>query len=306
MPCISFQDKIAVMPHRQTSFVLILVLALISIAGTAVAIVSSLYSSAVIRHAAKLEQLQTKWGRISCQNVWFPLAEKLLLIESVESGNPSIAVKQHAVLGGIEFEILLSDEQAKANVNHLLGAYGKESLMACLARLQKRSRVALPVKLTSIMVPDKKNEDDSNDNVLISSPSQVFAFKHPSCLLPSLEDDAHILSLVTLWGDGRLNILRAPADSIREIAQGLLTESDTAFICEARSRFGANVEDMLRTLSLDDASAAQLADLFVEKSRCHSMWIVATTNKRKHYSLYVRQEYREKAKQSVRFWGFEW
>src|SRR5687768_11408596 len=79
---------------------------------------ASLRRAAAAREAA--EELQRRWGATSCRLAVMPAIESVLVDQERKLRRPVAAHRARLRLGRQTFDLVLADEQAKANVNVLL------------------------------------------------------------------------------------------------------------------------------------------------------------------------------------------
>src|SRR5439155_4912218 len=95
---------------------------------------------ATMRHAAVAreaqETLQIRWGAASCRKALLPYVEQVLARAEAERKSAIPVIRANVELGGRRFDLLLSDESAKANVNVELDG-------ASVATAENRLRQAL-------------------------------------------------------------------------------------------------------------------------------------------------------------------
>ncbi|HSW49059.1 MAG TPA: hypothetical protein VLH09_02740, partial [Bryobacteraceae bacterium] len=82
-----------------------------------------------LRHALEsaqaAEELQRRWGMVSCQAALLPRAERVLAQAEQETASAAATCRHELRLGAQVFELVFSDEQAKVNVNRVFRADGK-------------------------------------------------------------------------------------------------------------------------------------------------------------------------------------
>src|ERR1700733_12403728 len=108
---------------RRGAFVLVMVLALLTVCALCLAGLARRSMDAGEQAATARTDLQRRWGIISCQRTYLPLARDLL--EAEANALPAQArvwplpssVSVEFVLGDLHFSVLLADEDAKANLN---------------------------------------------------------------------------------------------------------------------------------------------------------------------------------------------
>jgi len=263
--------------RKRSGFVLLMALLVLAVAGTLLA-ASARYSSArALQAGAAMEELQVRWGTISCQAVCLPQAEQLLSAADVREAITPVTIRRTVELGGVNFQLVVSDEQSKANANALARKYGIDLIAPHLERLQSSLRRPLQIIL-------RPNEGIRP----YASFEQLFAFEHPSQLiLPDPHEESPVSS-VTCWGTGLINFKRAQLPVIRQGLAGLLDEGQLRKLMEFRSaQPDCTLEEAIKHLQFDDKKAQAARAAMTDSSRCHSLWVIAQGRTRAFYRLYV-------------------
>lgn len=267
-----------------SGFVLLMVLVVLAVCGTILAASARRCCNQALLAGSAREQLQLKWGGLSCRAVCLPAAERMFQTADPAEGKPVITARRELDLGGIAFELIVSDEQSKANVNVLEKRFGAEGLAAGIHRLQGRSRKALPVKL-------RPGEPAAGADPLrrrYESFEQVFAIKHPSELVPTNRREDSPVHRLTCWGTGMLNFKRAEPAVLRTVLAGMLTQSQLSDLVKFRQKQpDCTLDEMLRHLKLRKKQAAALRGALTDMSLCHSLWIVAHGKTRSWHRFYI-------------------
>src|SRR4051812_9485412 len=107
------------MPQRR-GYILLTTLALLVLSSTLLVTLArqTIQRSGEARQSQ--EDLQRRWGQISCQRALLPHAEAILLNQEKLHQRAFATYRAQIQLGPQSFEIILADEQAKTNVNALL------------------------------------------------------------------------------------------------------------------------------------------------------------------------------------------
>ena len=132
---------------------------------------------------------------------------------------------------------------------------------------------------------------------LLSGIGQVFDLRNvtPRQLLePSRVQPVPPLNLITLWGDGRINLRRASAAAVKLALTPTLTSIEVNRLIEARSAPISNLPVPIR-----DPLARLLAQANVSSSvagrglpvtlvsACHSVWVIDNDGRRQWHELEV-------------------
>lgn len=137
--------------HRPArGFVLLIVLMVLAICSTVLAMAIRRSADKAILANQALRDLQVRWGNITAREAILPVAEKIIQEQEKAEGVPLVEVRREIVLGGLRFQFVLGDEQAKANVNLLARQGGLGGLSNSLRRLQLDQRRMIEVRLKPI------------------------------------------------------------------------------------------------------------------------------------------------------------
>jgi hypothetical protein len=268
------------MMRRRCGYVLVLTLGLLVLAATAM--VSVARSS--LRHAndarAAADELQRRWGVTSCRLAALPVAEDVLIDQETRRKKPVPAFRTQLRLGGLVFDLVLADEQAKTNLNVLLDE-------ADLASAESRLREALgggrwgdQLRLRPLAMPQRAATTSTTQPIIpqrITGFGQVFEDLPPEKLLDGPA------ALLTCWGDGRINVRRASESALRLGVTPTMTRIEIAGLLQARD---AALSGLAPTQSAQVAYPRN-ANL-TQTSRCHSLWIVVSSQQRQwHYFTVV-------------------
>jgi hypothetical protein len=305
-------------PSRRHGYVLVVTLALLVLCAT---VMSGIARSGLRRAIAAREaqdQLQHRWGAVSCRQATLPYAEQILATNERRLRRFSPSYTTTVQLGRQRFEIILGDEQAKANVNALLVDDGKE-----LAQTRLREALAgtgLAAKL--LLRPDPVATEmraslNASSARSATQPAplppaltgwgQVFDNVPPPRLLRS-----GVASWITCWNNGAVNARRADERALKLAASPPLTTIDIARLTQSRSSLlqpgaagpitsplsnvppgaGAVVDPVSRFLTATQTPQGGGANVgrLTASSACHSVWIVASSERRSWYHLAVLDE----------------
>lgn len=286
-------------------YVLLLTLMILALAATVLAGVCRSSLARALEARAAAEELQRRWGVISCRTTLLPEAGRLLAEAEAVDGRSIAKVEARVELGGQTFDLTFADEQAKANVNALVRSRGRSGAEAAIRRLlrasghEQRPKLLAGASRRSVRqaqldiddreaTPDDQNDDD-DDAVIrpIQSLGQIFPGVPPE-RLGGAAGHAALTNSITCWGDGGLHLRRASEPALREISAGLLSGADLSRVSEARADDpDADPLDILEELGLSDERLAKLEDRLAADSLCHSLWIVSSSGRRSWYHLAV-------------------
>jgi hypothetical protein len=275
----------------------LLVLALVLVAGAVLAQVASRTVVGALESRGALEELQRRWAATSCQATLLARAEKLL--DDAERGGaspnqssrkylrkPMRELRTTIQLAGMDYDLVLTDEQAKLNVNTLMAEADRASAQVAVARLVAQHDPTAAIDLQAIASPEAGAT--SQPLPRIGAYAQVFGTASPERLLGSTESPG-LAAEVTCWGDGKVNVRRAGAAAIREACDRIVPAGKVQELLAVRDRNPyARLPDMLVVLDKVDAGQrAKIAERLTDRSTCHGLWVIARNSQRSWCSLAV-------------------
>jgi len=272
---------------RQNGFVLLMTLGLIGLAAIALA--------GFARHSLKLaveaqdaqERAQRRWGEVSCRRMLLNRSEEIFQLQSppASTSKPLNLVPSRLAasfsLGGLQFDIVLADENAKVNINTLLRERPEKAPSLIHQLTGDQLAGALQVR------PGVESSKISSQNRM-ESWGQVFDFANLQ-LLSSVPDRlAAATTELTCWGGGRLNLRRASDISLRAVGGLVLNGEELGGLLKARQDWpDTPLADLLRQLSLRAGKLAELQRLVSDQSDCQSLWIHVQMPRRRCSTLLV-------------------
>ena len=289
-------------------FALLMVLFVLALAGTVLAAAARRSCErALLAHSAQ-EELQLKWSALSARALCLPATDRLLDSAAAAAtaddpdAPPPATVSFTMTLGGLACDLVVADEQAKANVNLLAARFGDAVMSDRLQSLQAGQREVLTVELRPA---------DPPAGVITAVPrrygslAQIFGSKPPTALLPSGPDEHGPVERITCWGSGQVNLRRADAVVVRQTLADLVTESEFDKLEKYRKTVpGCSVDEALKTMEIPDARAKNLRPLLTDTSYCHSLWLVVHGRTRDWFRLDVAQD--GDAENDAEGWMFLW
>lgn len=224
--------------------------------------------------------LQAKWGRISCERLVLPAADQILKAAQItggpEPGSPSrtergnqarprvYQLRQSISLGGQGFELLLADESAKANLNHIGLRTGARELNRVIESLT-------PPKYVRSLHPGAAQTPPFNGL------GSIFNLQS----LRQRHGDARVLAeasqWLTIWGSGKLNVHRAPEEVVRAVCSCVIPTGRANRLLETLLDSPAEVEIILQTTIKNESEREALRELLADGSSCFSLWTECRT-----------------------------
>jgi len=302
---------------------LLVVLVVIALAGTVLTMLARQSCERAVLAAQEASALQARWGQTGCRAVYLPAAERLIEEARRDGAPPPVAVRRSIALGGVRFDVVVADEQAKANANRLLARGKSDGLAQSLRRLMADQRRPLAIRLR----PGRPRP-----GLISKAPQhyvsfdQLFEAALPDVLLAADANEyvASAIDRVGCWGSGRLNVRRAERLVMHEMLEGILNERELDVLLRLREESPQfTVDDFfarLRELDAaepheesptDTAAAARreeqerpVREAVTDTSRCHSLWTVYRDGTRRRYRLDVVQE--GDPENDAQEWLFTW
>lgn len=280
----------------RSGFALLLTLLLVVIAGIALAGIARRSMLGAVEARDATEELQRRWAIVTCQETLMPRLPAFLEPPD-DAGNPQRrplppAEKRFSInLAGHDYQIVLTDEQAKLNVAHWLQKSNAADAEAMLKRLLPAPASAegsgFRIHLRPTILRGGLGEAALPK---IGSYEQLLENTPPHALLGE-QGGTGLASFVTCWGDGRVNLSRAPVPVIRQVCAELLTGDQIDALLSLRSLDPQRkLADMLEKQALfTDQQRSALQALFTYESKCFGFWIIAQEPQRSHYALMIAE-----------------
>ena len=202
--------------------------------------------------------LQARWAQIS-------IADAMILADPLgqsEEGKVQRQLEFSVRLGDHECQVLVSDEQAKANLNTLLAQLSTD-------RLQTKLRT-ITISGQSIRLRPLSGRDVDAPFV---SYAQVFSASGPELLFPT-GDENGLASHITLWGDGRLNLANASPEAARLVLDDPLgIEATKSLLDSIAESPDASLEQLLIEAGADAETIEEVSALVTFESNATGILI---------------------------------
>jgi hypothetical protein len=314
---------------RRGGYVLVMVLALLVLAATLLVAVSRAAGrSALVARSAE-DDLQHRWGVVSCRKAVLPYIETILTSLEQERRRPVARFDMAVRLGSYTFDLILADEQAKANVNAMLeeadATRAETRIRQGLSgsglgnRIRLRPTVGeavVAVRATATTAPTTR-PTRSAAAPAVASWGQVFDDVPPGQLLRPIPGGRLApVDLLTSWGGGAMNVRRASDAALTLAAGRSLTGAQIGRLIDARDKLW---EKRTGDRGFDESPAEKLKALItktigeslrnkgnlglIEGSTCHSLWVITRSGRRDWYDAFVSEE---SEPQRPVVWTFSW
>ena len=260
-------------------------LALVLLAGAAMVGLAQRSLADALEARSAQRELQRRWAVASLRATLLGRLESLQARqEDIDPNAPSSqwpapsTRQQFAIeLGGREYRIVLTDEQAKLNVNALLRSNTPGETESIVRGLTPRPSGGGLVRIRP-----------TRGVKAVFGSGQVFEGVVPAELVGRHQGEG-LAGNVTCWGDGKGNIARAADQTIRRAIEREVGPRVVRLLLEHRSRHRADgLEGLLKRIDkLSDTDRRTLQRLLTDQSSCHGLWIIARGDQREWYTLAV-------------------
>lgn len=309
-------------PHRQHGFALLLTLVLLMIAAVTLSQVARQSAGEALHALDASEDLQRRWAVTSCRATLLPRAAGVLA--SAAQGPvddkagplpvarrlpPGTEFRVMCELAGVPCELVFTDEQAKYNPTAIgflevdgKSLVNKRAMRTAISELSGAREDPERLGGGSVLLRPMLDLDEQEDKdgtaassqdeppLLYDGYGQLFDGVGPQYLMGQSGQPGAAAN-VTCWGDGRLNLYRAPTSVIKKVLVPVLGAQGCAEFLVARNEMpGLTSEDWLSTLvqvSPDRRALAQ--SLLVERSQTQGLWVVAHGRTRSWHTFSVRE-----------------
>lgn len=224
--------------------------------------------------------LRSRWAVISLRRFALNNAKSLLGTQLRAGGEDSTAAEpamwKNVSLAGKSWRVVVSDESAKLSLVHFARTRGKDATRNLLEDLYiDKSELSVATVLNRDTLSKVKRWEHWFDH----------GTDRPSFLA---ERYAVATQRVTLWGDGRLNILRCETETLDALWHQLFGHGIPPVLNELRAQSPPPTKNqVIRSLALRE-SQATLADSWLKTdSNSFSVWIFCQSDRRVAASLYV-------------------
>ena len=268
--------------NRRGGYVLITTLLIIAMAGIVAASVASKSMSLAVAALKAEEELQYRWGTVSCQRVAF--SQELETSSGTSSASPELpelATSSCVIfLNGQVFDVRLDDESSKLDVNVLYENSNFSNTVSVVRKLKRVSGLRAKLRPLSSGRSRKTNED------AFEAWGQVFQSSGAIEDFPIALKEAS--KSLTCWSH-RLNYRNCSDKVLFESAKPI-AGAVTAKKLVANRRSGILTAEMAieQTQAVGDKQAL-LKKLLFDSSSARSVWISSTSSNQHRHTLTVRE-----------------
>ncbi|TWU62891.1 hypothetical protein [Crateriforma conspicua] len=308
---------------RRPAFVLLIVL--VALITSSVILVQTANQTAMFqRMTIRLnEDVQQSWGQQSLERAILPASAGLFATniarDDVDAG-PMFAdksqraiVADRIVLGGQRFDLLLSDEDAKANLNAVYDFAGERAcqrlVQDMVQPMQYRWLALTPERrsLADRTAKDSQREESRINGFGDNSPTvptvdfanmppafrswgQVFDQSQIVQQQGSLRVLAELSQNLTIFGSGRLNVWSANEAAIVAVCRDVVQDGLARRLAERISDTSLRQVELVLNQTITNQQHRQtLRQRLADASQATSLWIEASGPSRRRQSLAVRR-----------------
>ena len=286
-------------PDRRAprGYALLVTVAVLVLASALMVLAARQMVSRVDQAALEQSSRQREWGSISARQAILPFAEQLLVGREQATSQATPIAHFMVILGGQRFNIDVSDEQAKGNVNSLIERRGLSGAIDRLVEALTGTGNLKRLRLRPAELPDASESPPGQKlgpPPWITGPGQIFESADPHFFFHGP------LTTLTCWGDGAVNVMRAGAPALRLATSPNLSRLQVARLLEARDAAmrtsiehqnqtananGDAIDQLMNEAQIDPKVRGQIE--ITTHSTCHAVWMDVDDGRRHSYSLAV-------------------
>jgi hypothetical protein len=275
--------------RTHSGFALLLTLFLIVMVGIALTGLARRSMLGALEAQDATEELQRRWALTSLRAATLSRVPILL-----EHGEQTRSTRQRVVslpelhltcrLSGTDYDLVLTDEQAKLNVDRFFRQTNSTNAQNAIKRLLPRSTESSAS--VNVHLRPQARQGDGQSLPALGAFGQLFDQASPHDLLGTTQQPG-LSSQITCWGDGRINIRRAAPEVIQLVCDQILTRDQITKLIRRRDDDPSQkLPALLDGLSsLDEKTKSQLSTLFTDETTCFGLWIVARGTQRSWFTF---------------------
>ncbi|MFP4354515.1 MAG: hypothetical protein ACLFUJ_05265 [Phycisphaerae bacterium] len=278
------------MPRRkQRGFVLLMVLVVVVLAAAAMVGMVQRSMLQAVHVKARSGQLQRKWAVRSMQQSLMGRLPEILdrhdQARLAGSSGQGDQVGLQVRLAGREYRLVVTDQQARVNVNSLRIGRSQGETESLLRRLVGPDSAAA-VELAAL--PENQLQDAPSLARPIGAWGQIFPHAGPADLL-GVSGRPGLTARITCFSDGRINLARADGESVRTLCNQALTPAVVDALLTARDHQpDGNLGDWIGQLDqISQRDAHEIRRWLTDRSECFGLWIVTSNGARTWYHFAV-------------------
>lgn len=277
------------LPPKNTGYVLLMTLLLITIVAVAIASVSRLSLQRSIQTSREADKLQRNWAMRSAQYTIMQQANELLEKAEEDTAKPVGRLQFELKLGEQLFAFELADEQAKFNINSSFDLRGRVQTSESVRLLTANCPNKLVLLKPAISTPGMQNNNMRSKSTKFTLFSQVFHNVQPEHFVMQNSEREGLSSYVSCWGNGKTNFLRASREVLILACQPYLNSSEIDQLIQLREEIpGISLSQALGELDLSKNSKKMAMKLLTDRSGTFSLWSIHNAGTRVWYEFIVQ------------------
>lgn len=289
------QDKLCRDARHRKGYVLMVVLAVSVLVVTVLGTLSRVSLRRALAAADAERSLQQRWGTLTLQKTVLSRAPKVF--EQLEEtyrerdpGTPPPSFRRDALtLGGVTFDLLLGDEDAKLNLNsvfHFGGQMEAERAISKVGGPQLARTIRLMPAVKPMMLARQSSRltsaDDPDTETTVPdafrSWGEVFDLPTLEFSLGSEAALPNVTTGITCWGSGQLNFQRASDEAILAVVGTVIQDGGARRMLERyRENPTSSLGILIETEVKSKPDRDRLRSLLSQSSTNFSLWIHAST-----------------------------
>lgn len=281
---------------RRRGYVLLIVLAVSVLVVTVLSTLAQVSLRRGLQAADAERDLQQRWGGVTLQEALLKDAPKVFLAQEERAAEltpgvpPPPTIRDAITLGGVTFDMLLGDEDAKLNLNTVYHQSGKMKTEQVLAKVQPRlTRAIRLVPAVKPMQLSRESRRDTDEEELSEQPQgppralrswgEVFDIGRLKQDLASEAALPTVTSGITCWGGGQLNFRRATDDAILAVAGSVIQDGAASLLLQRyRQNPTVGVDTLLLAEVQNQQKRERLTRLLSQTSNNFSLWMNASAS----------------------------
>lgn len=281
---------------RRRGYVLLIVLAVSVLVVTVLSTLAQVSLRRGLQAADAERDLQQRWGGVTLQEALLKDASKVFLAQEERAAEltpgvpPPPTIRDAITLGGVTFDMLLGDEDAKLNLNTVYHQSGKMKTEQVLAKVQPRlTRAIRLVPAVKPMQLSRESRRDTDEEELSEQPQgppralrswgEVFDIGRLKQDLASEAALPTVTSGITCWGGGQLNFRRATDDAILAVAGSVIQDGAASRLLQRyRQNPTVGVDTLLLAEVQNQQKRERLTRLLSQTSNNFSLWMNASAS----------------------------
>ncbi len=277
-------------------YVLLVVLAVSVLVVTTLATLAKVSLRRGLQAADAQRSLQQRWGALTLERAMLRQAPQIFMrgeetaAKATPGKPPAATIRAAVTIGGVTFDLLLGDEDAKLNLNALYHHVGKSKTERSLSRIAGPA-VAMATRLVPAGEPlllsreasSRSGETSEPENDRLEIPpafrswGEVFDLSTLEGRLGGGAALPNVTTGITCWGSGQLNFRRASDEAILAIVASVVQDGGARrLLTRYRQNPTSSIGVLLQTEVSNREHRDALTSLLSEKSNNFSIWIHAS------------------------------